>query len=44
MAKKKQRRNEKGKGSFRYRDNGKVEYRLTYKDELGGFSPEVIYG
>lgn len=35
MAKKKQRRNEKGKGSFRYRDNGKVEYRLTYKDELG---------
>lgn len=36
MAKKKQiRRGEKGQGSFRYRENGKVEYRFSYVDELG---------
>ena len=36
MAKKKQsRRNEKGRGSFRYKENGKVEYRFSYRDELG---------
>lgn len=36
MAKKKEsRRNEKGRGSFRYRENGKVEYRFSYKDEFG---------
>lgn len=33
--KKKTRRNEKGQGSFRYKENGKVEYRFSYKDELG---------
>ena len=29
-------RNMNGEGTFRYRDSGKIEYRISYRDELGG--------
>ena len=33
--KKKRNRRERGQGSFRYFDNGRVEYRISYTDEIG---------
>ncbi len=32
----------KDKGSFTYKDNGKVEYRITYKDEFGSTKRKSI--
>lgn len=44
MAKKKQKRGARGAGSFRVRDNGTVEYRISIKDEFGKTKRKAFSG
>lgn len=45
MANKKRKKNMNGEGTFRYRESGKIEYRISYRNELGGLSRKsFMYG
>ena len=41
---KKQKKNEKGEGSFRKRSNGTFEYRIVYTDEYNETKRKSFYG
>lgn len=44
MANKKRKKNMNGEGTFRYRESGKIEYRISYRNELGGLSRKSFMG
>ncbi len=44
MTNKKRKKNMNGEGTFRYRESGKIEYRISYRNELGGLSRKSFMG